>query len=136
MNTFALKIIACDKIFFEDDCEEIILPLIDGEKGVLAYHEDMAFAIAIGELKIKKTDGNWITGIVGSGYAQIKDNKATVVVETAEYPEDIDVRRAQEAKERAEEQLRQKLSLQEYHRSQASLARAMQRLKVGNKDYH
>lgn len=136
MSTFSLKVIACDRIFFDDECEEITLPLIDGEKGVLANHANMAFAIAVGELNIKKTDGEVITGIVGSGYAQMQDNKVTVVVETAEYPEEIDTRRAKEAKERAEEQLRQKQSQQEYHRSQASLARAMQRLKAGNKDYH
>ena len=50
------------------------------------------------------------------------NNRATVIVDTCEYPEEIDLRRAQEAKERAEEQLRQKQSIEEYHRSKASLA--------------
>jgi F-type H+-transporting ATPase subunit epsilon len=54
-------------------------------------------------------------------------------VDFAEKPEDIDAKRAKEAKERAEEQLRQKQSLQEFHHSQASLARAMTRLKEVSK---
>ena len=56
--------------------------------------------------------------------------RVSVLVNTAERPEDIDVKRAEEAKERAEERLRQKQSIQEYHLSQASLARAMARLKA------
>ena len=75
-----------------------------------------------------------ITGITGTGFAQIINNRATVLVDTCEYPEEIDIRRAKEAKERAEEQLRQKQSIQEYHRSKASLARAMERLKAGRRD--
>ena len=54
------------------------------------------------------------------------NNRATVIVDTCESPEDIDVRRAKEAKERAEERLRQKQSIQEYYRSKASLARAVE----------
>ena len=60
------------------------------------------------------------------------NNRATVIVDTCEYPEEIDLRRAEEAKERAEEQLRQKQSIAEYHISKASLARAMTRLKEGS----
>ena len=56
------------------------------------------------------------------------NNRATILVETAERPEDIDMVRAREAKERAEEQLRQKLSEKEYHHVKSSLARAMARL--------
>ena len=64
------------------------------------------------------------------GFAEIMNNRVSVLVNTAERPEDIDVKRAEEAKERAEERLRQKQSIQEYHLSQASLARAMARLKA------
>ncbi len=57
----------------------------------------------------------------------------TMLVDTAERPEDIDEVRAREAYERALEQLQQKQSIQEYHVSQASLARAMHRLKKGTR---
>ena len=67
------------------------------------------------------------------GFVQIINNRVTLLVETAERPEDIDARRAREAQERAMEQMRQKQSIQEFHHSQASLARAMSRLKATSK---
>ena len=66
----------------------------------------------------------------GVGFVEIVNNRVTLIVDTAEKPEDIDVRRAQEQKERAEERLRQQQSIQQYYHTQASLARAMNRLRV------
>ena len=65
-----------------------------------------------------------------AGFVETINNRVTVLVETAERPEEIDKVRAEEAKERAQEQLRQKQSIQEYYHSRASLARAMTRLKA------
>lgn len=134
MNTFSLKVIACDKVFFDGRCVQVVLPLHDGLKAIQAHHENMVFPVEVGELRILEEDGNTILGVTGTGFAQMIHNRATVIVDTCEYPEEIDLRRAQEAKERAEEQLRQKQSIEEYHRSKASLARAMARLKAGSKD--
>ncbi|MDD6744009.1 MAG: ATP synthase F1 subunit epsilon [Roseburia porci] len=134
MNTFYLKVIACDRVFFEGKCQQVILPLFDGQQAIQAHHENMVFSVEVGEIEIQKEDGSIVKGVTGTGFAQIINNRAMVIVDTCEYPEEIDVRRAQEAKERAEEQLRQKQSIEEYHMSKASLARAMARLKAGNKD--
>ena len=134
MNTFSLKVIACDKVFFDGRCVQVVLPLHDGLKAIQAHHENMVFPVEVGELRILEEDGNTILGVTGTGFAQMINNRATVIVDTCEYPAEIDLRRAQEAKERAEEQLRQKQSIEEYHSSKASLARAMARLKAGNKD--
>ena len=69
------------------------------------------------------------SGIVGRGILQVANNRVTMIVDTAERPEDIDEVRAREALERAQEQLRQQLSLREFKMSQASMARALTRLK-------
>lgn len=134
MNTFSLKVIACDRVFFDGRCEQVVLPLHDGEKAIQAHHENMVFAVNVGELCIQTEDGAWITGVVGSGFAQVINNRVSVLVDTAEHPDEIDVRRAKEAKERAKEQLRQEQSIREYHMSKASLARAMSRLRYSSKD--
>lgn len=134
MNTFSLKVIACDRVFFDGRCEQVVLPLHDGEKAIQAHHENMVFAVNVGELRIQTEDGSWITGVVGSGFAQVINNRVSVLVDTAEHPDEIDVRRAKEAKERAKEQLRQEQSIREYHMSKASLARAMSRLRYSSKD--
>ena len=52
MNTFYLRVISSNKIFFEGRVEKIILPLEDGEKAVLAHHENMVIATSIGEIRI------------------------------------------------------------------------------------
>ena len=134
MNTFLLNVTACDRVFFEGYCRQVILPLEDGEKGIQAHHENMVFVVNVGELRIQTEDGAWITGVVGSGFAQVINNRVSVLVDTAEHPDEIDVRRAKEAKERAKEQLRQEQSIREYHMSKASLARAMSRLRYSSKD--
>ena len=130
MDTFGLKIIASDRVFYEGRCRKLILPAPDGEMGILANHENMVIAVKVGDARMEIEEGNWVDVAVGRGFAEVVNNRVTVLVDTAERPEEIDVRRAEEAKERAEEQMRQKQSIQEYYRTQASLARAMNRLKV------
>lgn len=130
MDTFGLKIIASDRVFYDGRCRKLILPAPDGEMGILANHENMVIAINVGDARMEVEEDSWVDVAVGAGFAEIVNNRVTVLVDTAERPEEIDVRRAEEAKERAEEQMRQKQSIQEYYRTQASLARAMNRLKV------
>ncbi|MRM88170.1 ATP synthase F1 subunit epsilon [Faecalicatena contorta] len=130
MDTFGLKIIASDRVFYIGRCRKLILPAPDGKLGILPDHENMVIAISVGDARMEIEEGSWVDIAVGAGFAEVVNNRVTILVDTAERPEEIDVRRAEEAKERAEEQLRQKQSLQEYYRTQASLARAMNRLKV------
>lgn len=133
MKTFSLKVLASDKVFYDGRCKMVILPAQDGQLGVLANHGDMVVAIAMGEMRIQREDDTWETALIGKGVMQDINNRMTILTEFAEHPEDIDEKRAQEAKDRAEEQLRQKQSIQEYHHSKAALARAIARLKESHK---
>lgn len=133
MNTFKLKVVASNRVFFNGECSSLVIPIYDGELGVLANHDEFVSAVEAGEMRIKDENGKLIEAFVGTGYIEYIDNEAVLVCTSAELPEEIDARRAQEAKIRAEEELRQQHSIMEYHRSQASLARAMERLKVKNK---
>ena len=130
MDTFGLKIIASDKVFYEGRCRNLIIPAPDGEVGLLPHHENKVIAIEVGIARMEVEAGKWNEIAVGTGFAEIVNNRVTLLVDTAEKPEDIDVRRAQEQKERAEEQMRQKRSIQQYYHTQASLARAMNRLRL------
>lgn len=133
MSTYSLKLIASDKIFYEGRVELLVIPAQDGEKAILGHHENMAIAVTMGLLKIRTASGKEIEAVVGNGFAQIMNNRVTVIVDTAERPEDIDAKRAEEALERAKERLRQNQSYQEYYHSQAALSRAMARLKATSK---
>ena len=131
MSGFGLKIIATNRVFYEGRAKFIVLPQSDGEIAVMAGHEDAMIAIVPGELRYQTEDSDeWHLAAVSGGFAQVINNRVTVLVLTAETPEEIDERRAMEAKEIAQEQLRQKMSQHQYYRTQASLSRAMSRLKV------
>lgn len=131
-GTFMLEIITPNRQFYVGPAEAMVLPILDGQYGVLPGHEPVVTAIEPGELKFK-VDGVWQTAAVSTGFAEIMPDYAILLVAAAEKPEEIDLRRAEEAKERAEERLRQKRSVQEYHSSEAALARAMARLKTVKK---
>ena len=131
MSTFWLKIVASDHVFFNGSCEALVVPAHDGEVGILPHREAMILAIQEGELRFRtpESNGQWRKAVVGLGIVQVANNRVTVIVDTAERPEDIDEVRARQALERAEEQMRQKQSLREFKMSQASMVRAIARLK-------
>lgn len=135
MSSVSFRIISSDKVFFDGRCEMVIVPALDGELGIMPHHENMLIATKEGEARFQPEQGaDWIKVAVGVGFVHIAHNRITMLVDTAERPEDIDEVRAQQALERAQEQLRQKQSIQEYHVSKASLARAMVRLKEAGKN--
>ena len=128
MNTFSLKIIACDRVFYDGPCEILIFPGVDGEMAIMANHEQMTTTIEIGDIRFRTPDGEEHVAIVSDGFLKVNHNEVHVYVFSAEHPDEIDAFRAQAAAERAKEQLQQKQSIMEYHVSTASLARAMARL--------
>jgi len=128
-KAFKLDIIASDHPFFSGQCEMIVFPGLDGEFGILPNHEPMVTCVNAGEVRFK-IDGEWKYAAVSTGIAEIMPDFVVILADTVERPEEIDEKRAQEAKERAEEALRQKQSIKEYYHTQASLNRAMNRLKV------
>ena len=133
-SSFTLKIQAADKLFYDGPAVSVTVPAYDGGLQILAHHENMVVATKEGVVRFRVADGEEERrGIVGIGFTHISNNTVTILVDSAERPEDIDRVRAQEALERAKEQLRQDQSIQEYHISQASLARAMVRLSEPSK---
>lgn len=132
MSTFKLDIISSDRHFFSGECESAILPAIDGEHGVLPGHENMVTAIKSGDFRMK-LEGQWRDVAVSDGFADINADHVMIIVDTAEWPEEIDYNRAMRAKQRAEDKLRQKQSLREHYHTQAALSRAMTRLKLTKK---
>ena len=129
-ETFGLEIYASNKLAYAGRAQKLIIPAVDGEQGFLAHHANVVATIIPGEMRFEDADGNTHVFAVSSGFVEMINNRAKLFCLTVERPEEIDIRRAEEARDRAEEQLRQKQSIVEYHRSQAALARAMTRLRV------
>ena len=125
-KTFQLEIMTPEKQFFKGQAEGLIMPALDGEYGVQPGHEPIVTALEPGTVRYC-VKGQWDDVI------EVMPDYAILLVSTAERPGEIDKARAERAKAHAEECLRQKQSVQEYHRSKAALARAMARLKAAAK---
>ena len=105
-GTFYLEIITPERQFYIGTAEALVIPAVDGEMGIYPGHEPVVTAIEPGELRYK-TEGKWEPAAVGAGFAEVKPDYVILLVGFAEHPEEIDRRRAEAAKKRAEERLRQ-----------------------------
>ena len=133
-KTFQLEIIATDRVFFSGEVEHLVITAIDGLIGIMAGHEPLVTSLPTGELKYL-VDGVWKYAAISEGFIQVMPDSSIILADTCELPEEIDIKRAQEARERAEERLRQKQSIKEYYETQAALNRAMNRLKISQKHF-
>jgi F-type H+-transporting ATPase subunit epsilon len=131
-KTFNLEIIASDHPFYKGECEMLSFPGLDGEHGILPNHEPLITCVNAGELRFK-VNGEWRYAAVSSGFVEIMPKFVILLADTVELPDEIDKNRANEAKMRAEERLRQRQSIIEYYHTQAALNRAINRLKVTNR---
>lgn len=127
---FHLNVLTPERQFFSGPVEQVIVETPAGRMGVLAGHVAMVAAVSIGEVHIKPAGEDWKRAFSSDGFMEIRPDGVVLVSQTMEWPEEIDERRAREAYERAQERLRQKQSIQEYHATMSSLARAMARLRV------
>lgn len=127
---FQLRILAADHSFYEGDCESLMIPTPAGMVGIWAHHQNMISAIIPGMLSYRIPEQPWQIASVSHGMVKIEDNEVLILVDTAERPEEIDANRARREAARAKEELLQKQSAQEFRMTQATLARALNRLQV------
>ena len=124
-----LKIITHERIVFEDDVDELVLQTTGGSLGILQDHIPVTSALAIGVTKARVGEKFKYFATMG-GVFQFKDNNATILTDVCEDGKDIDVTRANAAKNRAEERLADTSAKIDANRAQASLARALARLQA------
>ncbi len=129
-KTFPFEILTLQKLFLREEVRFVIAPGQEGVFEVLANHAPFVFALKPGPLRLRMPDGKDQYMVVGTGFLVVQKERTTVLTRSAERPEEIDVTRARRAKERAEERLQQKSSDMDLARAQASLQRALARLKV------
>ncbi|MFO7173691.1 MAG: F0F1 ATP synthase subunit epsilon [Bacillota bacterium] len=110
-------------------CDAVILPVVDGSMGILPLHAPMVAVLRTGILKLKH-DGRYEPVAVMGGFAEVSEDRVTILAEAAERAEEIDVLRARAAKERAEARLRSRQENIDRARAEAALQRALVRLKV------
>lgn len=130
-NVFNARIYEADSPFYVGPLVSLIVPTIDGSYGIQARHRNLVIAIVPGIMKYRLPDSEkMLEASVSEGMVRIEDGDVLVLVNTAERPEEIDIERSMARAEEAREAMLQKRSLQEYYSAEATLRRAMVRLRV------
>lgn len=132
MQQFQVHILAADRTFYDGPCVSLTVPTSDGELGILAHHSPMIAAVKPGTLRYQIPGEEPRLAAISPGMVKVEKNDVLVLVDSAERPEDIDAVRAQREVDEAREALLQKRSRQEHQIAQATLARALNRLRVKN----
>jgi F-type H+-transporting ATPase subunit epsilon len=128
-DTFQLEIVTPEKMVVRDVAEEMQIPGKDGYLGILPGHAPLITELAVG--KITYRSGNHTRHLaLAWGFAEVLPDKVTILAETAERPEEIDVSRAQEDKRRAEELLHHGAAEKDFVLAEGKLKRAETRLEV------
>jgi F-type H+-transporting ATPase subunit epsilon len=128
-DTFQLEIVTPEKLVVNEAVEEAQIPGLGGYLGILPGHAPLITELAVGKITYR-AQGVTKDLAVAWGFAEVLPDKVTMLAETAERPEDIDVARAQKAKERAEQMLKSNDPQLDYDRAQDALKRAETRLEV------
>jgi len=127
--TLKLEIVTPSAKIFSDDVEMVTLTGIDGQMGILPQHMPLMTALAAGEI-IARKDGKNTFIAVGDGFVQVTREKVSVLTDMAIKADDIDEAKAEEARQKAEARLSQKLSDEDAAAVQASLAHATNQLRL------
>ncbi len=128
-DTLHLQIVTPDRLLVSEDAEQVQIPGKNGELGILPGHAPLITELQIGEISYRVgTTTQYLA--VAWGFAEVLPDKVTILADAAERAEDIDVKRAQEAKARAEEALREDHADLDYDAVLYALRRAEVRLAV------
>ena len=129
---FKVEIITPDRIFYEGEAEFLEFSTVAGDIGVYAKHIPMTTVLAPGAVIIHKGEEETVAA-VHSGFAEILGDKVTLLAEIADWPEEIDITRAESAKTRAEERITTKASDTDIKRAEFALRRALTRIDLANR---
>lgn len=126
----SVKIIAPDRVFYEGQLSFIEFNTTEGIMGIYPKHIPTTVVIAPGVLKLVEQDGEKIAAL-HSGFAEILGETITILAESVEWPEEIDVKRAEEAKIRAERRIKD--DTQDMNRAELALKRSLVRMQLSKR---
>lgn len=132
MDSFVVEIVTPIRVVNQENVKYLRCPGIDGSFGVMKNHRNGVIALDVGEIKIEtKNDVEWYA--TSGGFVEILDNKVELLLESVERSNEIDVKRASGALERANQRRKNTKEPIDNMRLEASLLRALNRLKVSKK---
>ena len=130
---FNLEIITPDGIFYSGETENVIVRTTVGDKGILARHEPYAAALGTGKVRVM-FNGKFRNAAVSSGIVKVTKEKTSIIAQSCEWGDEIDIERAEKAKEKAEKTLSGgSLTEKELSIAEFKLKRALNRLDAAEK---
>jgi F-type H+-transporting ATPase subunit epsilon len=130
-KTVRLDIVTPEKLVLSEDVTMVIARATDGDIGILPGHAPLIAGLDVWPVRIQREEGEIQVSVCG-GFIEVLPEKITILAGCAELPQDIDVQRAQAAKERAEERMRTKAADIDIARAEFALRRALMRLRVAD----
>ncbi|MGO4110674.1 F0F1 ATP synthase subunit epsilon [Paenibacillus sp. YAF4_2] len=130
MSTFLVEIVTPERKVYAETANMVSVKGIAGELGILPNHIPLVTPLRIAPISIKR-EGNKVDVLaVGGGFIEVRKDKVVILAESAELASEIDVNRAQAAKQRAEERLAAKRDEVDFKRAELALQRASNRINV------
>ena len=130
MSSLKLDIVTAEGMVYSDEVDVVVAPGIEGQLGILSHHAPLMTILQSGCLIARKSGEEGISLSISGGFLEVRPDRVIVLADAAERAEEIDIQRAEEAKRRAEEQLKHPSAEVDVARAEAALHRALSRLQV------
>ena len=129
MSSIRLDIVTAEQLVFSDDVDVIVAPGVEGQLGILPHHAPLMTMLQPGELRVRK-GGEEVSFAISGGFLEVRPDRVIILADAAERDEEIDIARAEEAKRRAQERLREPVPGLDAARTEVALRRSLARLQV------
>ncbi len=133
MSQLHLEIVTIEQKVYDDQVEMVVAPGSEGVMGILPQHAPLLTALSYGELQIKKPGEEDQFYAIGGGFMEVQPGHVIVLADSAEHADEIDMARAEEARQRAEDLLAKAEDQEEFEKAEAALRRSATRLKISEK---
>lgn len=121
------------QLYTADDVQMVLAPGVSGQLGILPHHAPLLTALDEGVMQVRRAGGKEDTFAIHGGFMEVLPDRVTVLADIAEHAEEIDVARAEEARQRAEALMQQRYEGQDYQHVEAAMRRSLIRLKVARR---
>ena len=132
MRKLKFEIVTAERIVYSDEVDLVVAPGVEGQMALLPMHAPIMTTLQPGEILLRK-GGEETSIFVSGGFLELMNDKVTVLAQSAERAEEIDVARAEEAKKRAEERIVSRGVDIDLARAEAALRRSLTRLRIAEK---
>jgi F-type H+-transporting ATPase subunit epsilon len=127
------EVVSVERLVYDDVVDMVLAPGIEGELGILPHHAALMTALAPGEVVIRKNGQAEVHLAVGGGFLEVRPDRIMILADSAEKAEEIDIERAEAARQRAQARLAEHPAGVDMVRAEYALKRSQIRLKIASR---